>query len=145
MADWRRIALWLLGIGIVSCGWCSLLSGISGWLMGYDLGQRETRASLLPETGVLVTRVERGGPADQAGIKRGDTILAINGVQIADVPMLQTELMRYEPEQKIQITFRENMTERVTTVVLGHFPGSNMRLPYLGIYYTARAENPADV
>lgn len=144
MVDWRRVALWLLAGGIISCGWCTLFSGISGWLMGYDLGQREARMSLLPDTGVLVTRVERGGPADLAGIERGNIIIAINGVMIADVPMLQAELMRYEPGQQVQITFRDHTTERITTVVLGYFPGSNTSLPYLGIYYTARAENPAD-
>jgi PDZ domain-containing secreted protein len=143
--DWRKLSIWLLASSIVLCGWCNIISLAGGWLMGYDLGQREARAALLPDTGVLVTRVERGGPAASAGIGRGDTIIAINGVRITDVPMLRNEILRYEPEQEINITYRTNLNELTAVVELGVFPGANSPLPYLGIYYTARAEPPADV
>jgi C-terminal processing protease CtpA/Prc len=142
--DWRKMAIWLLAGGTVFCGWCSLLSGIAGWWQGYELGYREARVELLPETGVLVTRVERESPAALAGILRGDTILAINSIPIVDVPMLHDELLRYDPNQEVQITLRQNMTERTTRVILDRRPGSNPPVPYLGIYYTARAEKPAD-
>jgi S1-C subfamily serine protease len=142
--NWRKLAIWLASLSLVACGWCSLVSGIGGWLMGYDLGQREARIALLPEAGVLVTRVERGGPADRAGIGRSDTIIAIDGVLIEDVPMLRNELERYAPGDEVQITFRHNLTERTTMVELGQFPGSEPPRPYLGIYYTARAEPPPD-
>lgn len=143
--NWRKLAIWFAASGIILCGWCSLLSGVGGWLMGYDLGQRETRTELLPETGVVVTRVERGSPADQAGITRSDTIIALNGVPIQDAQMLRREVLGYEPGDEVQITFRQNFTEQTTEVQLGTLPGSNNELPYLGIYYTARAESPADV
>ncbi len=127
------------------CGWCSLLSGIGGWVMGYDLGQREARVALLPDSGVLVTRVEQGGPADLAGIERGNTLIGLNGVTIADVTVLHSELLRYQPGEEIQVTYRENLVEYVTTLVLEQRPGSATGLPYMGIYYTARAELPADI
>lgn len=122
-----------------------MFSGLIGWWQGYELGYREARSVFLPEVGVLVMRVDRDGPAAQSGIVGGDTIIAINGVKIVDVPMLREELMRYEPGQEIQITYRQNMSERIAIVPLGLFPGSNSNLPYLGIYYTSRAEEPADV
>lgn len=127
------------------CGWCSLISGIGGWVMGYDLGQREARVALLPDTGVLVTRVEQGGPADLAGLERGNTLIGLNGVMIEDVTVLHSELLRYQPGEEIQLTYRENLIERVTTLVLAQRPGSVTGLPYMGIYYTARAELPADI
>lgn len=98
---------------------------------------------LLPETGVLVTRVERGSPAEQSGIRRGDTIIAINGVRVDDVSALQHLLGTYRPGEHILLTYRHTTGEWVTPVVLAHFPGSGS--PYLGIYYTARAEAPADI
>jgi S1-C subfamily serine protease len=113
--------------------------------MGYDLGQREARVALLPDTGVLVTRVEQGGPADLAGIERGNTLIGLNGVTIADVTVLHSELLRYQPGEEIQVTYRENLVEYVTTLVLAQRPGSATGLPYMGIYYTARAELPADI
>jgi S1-C subfamily serine protease len=120
------------------------MSGIGGWIMGYDLGQREAYAELLPEVGVLVTRVEDGSPADHAGISRSDTIIALNGTLIEDARTLHRELQRYQPDEEVQITFRQNLIERTTTVRLGQVPGGDGAMPYLGIYYTARAESPAD-
>jgi PDZ domain-containing secreted protein len=143
--DWRRLSIWFLAGSIMLCGWCSLISGIGGWVMGYDLGQREARVALLPDTGVLVTRVEQGGPADLAGIERGNTLIGLNGVTIEDVTVLHSELLRYQPGEEIQVTYRENLVEQVTTLVLAQRPGSVTGLPYMGIYYTARAELPADI
>ncbi|NJK82236.1 MAG: PDZ domain-containing protein, partial [Chloroflexaceae bacterium] len=73
------------------------MSGVFGWIMGYDMGQREARVAMLPTSGVLVTRVERGSPAELAGLTSGDTIIAVNGVPVEDVLMLQEEMQRYAP------------------------------------------------
>lgn len=140
--SWRRTIPLALGI-IILCSWCSLISGVGGWVMGYDLGKHQTEAALLPETGVLVTRVERGSPAAQSGIERGDTIIALNGAPIEDVTMLHDELKSYTPGEQVTITYLNNTSEHETSVVLSQSPGGS--LPYMGIYYTARAESPADI
>ncbi len=139
----RMTIIWLLFGSVLICSWCSLLSGVGGWLLGYDLGQRETRAGLLPEVGVLIVRVERDSPADQGGLARGDTITAINGVVVADVPALRDELLGYAPGDVVKVTYRDDLGERAASVTLGRFPEENR--PYLGIYYTARAESPSDL
>lgn len=112
--------------------------------MGYDLGKRETRAAFLPDAGVLVTRVEHDSPADQAGIGRGDIIIALNGVYVADVVALRNELMSYRPGDDVLVTYRHDLGEHATNVRLARFPGRGND-PYLGIYFTARAEEPADM
>lgn len=142
--DWPRPILWGVAGAIILCGWCSLFSGVGGWLVGYELGYRQARTEYLPEIGVLVTRVEQDSPAYSAGITRGDTILAINGSSIADAPMLLAELSSYQPGEQVQITYRQHMTERITTVLLANHPDQRAARPYLGIYYTARADQPAD-
>lgn len=139
---WRRTA-WLLLGGALLCSWCSLLSGVGGWIMGYDLGKREAKAALLPATGVLVTRVEHDGPADQAGIRRGDMIIGMNGIPVDDVVALQNVLMDYEPGDSVLVTYHHDLGKHATYVELARSPDSDK--PYLGIYYTARAEAPADM
>lgn len=139
---WRQI-VGILVVLVIVCSWCSLVSGVGGWLVGYDRGKREASTAYLPESGVLVTRVERGSPAEQAGIARGDMIVAINGIVINDIVALRDELLRYGPGDNVLVTYRHNLGEQVTYVSLGRFPGG--KNPYLGIYFTARAEAPADI
>lgn len=45
------------------------------------------------ENGVAVTAVEKGSPADVAGIKIGDTILSVDGKNIANILQLRQELL----------------------------------------------------
>jgi PDZ domain-containing secreted protein len=143
MSQWRQKTLPALIVIVVMCSWCSLLSGVGGWFIGYDVGKREVRDIFLPETGVLVVRVALGSPAEQAGIGRGDLITAINGVTVNDVVELRNELLKYDPGAVISIAWRDEQSEREAQVSLDTFPGRN--IPYLGIYYTARAEAPADL
>lgn len=152
---WERRAplVWLAFGAVLVCAWCSFLSGLGGWVMGQDLARRETRAEFatadvtrhnLPPLGVLVTRLERAGPADRAGIKRGDTITAINGTTVQDPRDLHDQLLGYRVGDTVRLTLvREDGQENVS-VRLGPFPGDNGR-PYLGIYFTARGEEPADL
>ncbi|NJN67392.1 MAG: PDZ domain-containing protein [Chloroflexaceae bacterium] len=142
MSHWQR-GTGILAVLVILSSWCILLGGIGGWLLGYDQGRRETVETFLPERGVLVTRVERGSPAEQAGIARGHLIVAVNGVSIHDVVSLRDELLRYRPGDQVLVTYRHELGEEVTYVLLGHVPGR--ATPYLGIYFTARAEQPADI
>jgi PDZ domain-containing secreted protein len=150
----RRVPLpWLIAGALVSCVWCSFLSGLGGWIMGRDLAAREqhalyeteiaTRADL-PQLGVLVTRTDRGGPADRVGIQRGDTITAINGANLQDARDLRDHLRDFHPGATIRLTVQREKGEEDMSVRLDPFPGDSSR-PYLGIYYTARADEPADL
>ncbi len=142
MSHWQR-GIGILTLLVILSSWCILLGGIGGWFLGYDQGRRETAETFLPETGVLVTRVERGSPAEEAGLARGHVIVAVNGVSIHDVVSLRDELLRYRPGDQVLLTYRHELGEHVTHVLLGNFPGR--KTPYLGIYFTARAEQPADI
>lgn len=150
----RRVPLPWLAFAVVSiCAWCSLLSGIIGWATGRDLAQREANITLatavagrveLPPLGVLVTRLDRTGPAADAGIARGDIIVAIDGIHVEDARDLREELRAYAPGDTVILSVvRDDGTDEVK-VRLGRFPGEADR-PYLGIYYTARGEEPADL
>jgi PDZ domain-containing secreted protein len=150
----RRVSLpWLIAGALVSCVWCSFLSGLGGWIMGRDLAAREqhalyeteiaTRADL-PQLGVLVTRLDRGGPAERVGIQRGDTITAINGAHLEDVRSLRDHLRDFHSGDTIRLTVLRERGEEDISVRLDPFPGDSGR-PYLGIYYTARGDEPGDL
>jgi PDZ domain-containing secreted protein len=150
----RRVSLpWLLAGALIACAWCSFLSGLGGWIMGRDLAGREQQALLetaaggrtsLPPLGVLVTRLDRAGPAAAAGIQRGDTIMAINGAHIEDARDLRDQLRTYRSGDTVRLTVLGETGETDVGVKLDVFPGDGRR-PYLGVYYTARGEDPADL
>lgn len=142
-----KLIAWLAVGGVIACTWCSLLSAGVGWMLGQDLGwrqgQAEARAELLPGEGVIVTRVDRDGPAYRAGVEPADLIVAIDGDHIADVPGLRDALARLRPGDAVQLTVLRDGDERTVTVRLAKLPGGSSA--YLGVYYTARADEPADV
>jgi PDZ domain-containing secreted protein len=150
----RRVSLpWLFAGTLVSCIWCSFLSGLGGWIMGRDLTAREQHALYetavaaradLPQLGVLVTRLDRAGPAQRVGIARGDTITAFNGAHLEDARDLRGHLDDFHPGDNVRLTVQRERGEEDITLLLGNFPGDSLR-PDLGIYYTARGDDPADL
>lgn len=150
----RRVPLpWLIAGAVIVCTWCSFLSGLGGWIMGRDLAGREQQAifateiaarSDLPPLGVLVTRLDRTGPAAHAGIQRGDMILAVDGVNVEDALDLRDHLRPFRSGDTVRLTVLNDHGEEDVPVKLVAFPDDSRR-PYLGIYYTARGDEPADL
>ena len=138
---------WLIVGGVIACTWCSLISGGIGWALGQDLGwrqgQADMRSALLPGEGVIVTRLDRDGPALRAGVEPADVIVAVNGAAIADVPALRDALASLRPGDTVQLKVRHDRGDRSIAVRLARLPGGSSA--YLGIYYTARADEPGDV
>jgi serine protease Do len=86
-------------------------------------------ADLTPETaqqfgisgdsGALVADVESGGPADSAGIQRGDVITALGSTQIKDSGDLVAAIRSYNPGDTVTLTINRNGGERNIDVKLG--------------------------
>jgi Do/DeqQ family serine protease len=90
-----------------------------------EIAKRTNRSDV---RGVLVRDVVSGGPADKAGIRPGDVVLAINGTPIEDANSLRIQVANSQPgsqgtltvwrdgrEQQIRVTFGElEMPERRT-------------------------------
>jgi len=65
--------------------------------------------------GALVAEAQGNGPAAKAGIKRGDTITALNGEAIKDARDLSRKIANFAPGTKATITlFREGKSRDVT-------------------------------
>jgi S1-C subfamily serine protease len=73
--------------------------------------------------GVIVAAVERGGPADKAGIKPGDVILAVGGKPTPTTDALATVLAELRPGQKVPVdVVSEGGGRRTVQVTLGQLP-----------------------
>ena len=69
-------------------------------------------------SGVYVESVEKNGAAYNAGIKSGDKILKVNGVEIANTSYFRYQLYKYNIGDKIKITIERNGIEKTLTVTL---------------------------
>ena len=69
--------------------------------------------------GVTLTALTPGGPADQAGIKAGDVIIAINDHYLFTVAELKEEISHHQPGAKIAIRYRRYSTIYDASVVVG--------------------------
>ncbi|MCL2103674.1 MAG: Do family serine endopeptidase [Kiritimatiellaeota bacterium] len=68
--------------------------------------------------GVLVADVQKGGPADKAGIKSGDIISELNGKKIKDSASFRMEVARIMPKEKANlVVFREGKAKKLTVTV----------------------------
>jgi serine protease Do len=80
------------------------------------LARRMRRAVGLPEReGLLVRAVEDGGPADSAGIERGDLLVAAAGRELAGVDALYEVLDGVSPGDTIDLTVVRGTEERTVT------------------------------
>ncbi|ERN42285.1 trypsin-like serine protease, typically periplasmic, containing C-terminal PDZ domain protein [Rubidibacter lacunae KORDI 51-2] len=72
---------------------------------------------VLPETnGVLVLAVERGTPSEQAGLRRGDAIVAVDGEAIASAEQLQRQIENSKIGRAIELKVLRGEMERLLSV-----------------------------
>jgi serine protease Do len=68
--------------------------------------------------GIYVNGLSSGGSAEDAGIKEGDVITNIHGVDVNSVSELQEQISRYRPGDKINVSVqRENKDVNLTVVL----------------------------
>ena len=85
--------------------------------------------------GIYVTGVAEDGAALQGGLKKGDFLTKINGVNIQSSAELQEQLSRYKPGDKISVTYNRDGSEKTTSVTLKNKTGT---------YAQVKAENLTD-
>ena len=76
----------------------------------------------LPEVrGVVVRQVEPGSPAERAGIREGDVILAFNGAPVNDSNSLRNRVASTQPGTEVTLTIFRNGREQQVSARLGEF------------------------
>lgn len=91
-------------------------------LLGIQISDVNARLAELENldrvNGVYVSNVNRNSAAEEAGIKRGDVVIAINQLDINNVSELQEIVARNRPGDKIEVTYvRGNKEVRVSATL----------------------------
>jgi len=98
-------------------------SAIRGWL-GVDT--RELPAAKAPgvSPGLHVEGVFANGPAERAGLRRGDVLLSINGRELTNVAALLRATTSMRPGERVTVTYRRDGEQHTTEAVLAQRPAS---------------------
>jgi serine protease DegS len=98
---------------------------IRGWLgvEAQELNQ-ELAASfgLSIPSGVVISGVVPGGPADTAGLKSGDVLLAIDGRPIIDARLAMSEIAAIDPGERLPLTIIRAGERLEVSLLVGERP-----------------------
>jgi len=72
-------------------------------------------------TGVVVTQVQPGGAAERAGIKKGDVIISLNGMEENDPNVFRNQVASTAPGTEVTLTILRDGREQRLSVTLGEF------------------------
>jgi serine protease DegQ len=96
-----------------------------GWfgIEPQDVDDEIARVLSLPRTeGVLIRGVQRGGPADRAGIQVGDVVLDVAGRATRDTPALLTRIAELPPGSSAKVTVLRDAKPLLLDVSVGKRP-----------------------
>jgi serine protease Do len=89
-----------------------------------DIDQDLAKALKLSSTsGVLISEVVPGSPADKAGLKSGDVVTAFNGAKVEDSTQFRQLVAQAAPESTVTITVLRNGQSFDLKAVLAERPG----------------------
>jgi serine protease Do len=74
--------------------------------------------------GILVTNVNEGGSAEDAGLKKNDVIVKFDGQDVRTVPELQEQVGKHRPGDKATVTYLRNGKENTVPIVLKNAAGN---------------------
>lgn len=98
---------------------------VRGWLgvVIQDLTPQLSKAMNLKVTGgAIVSEVEAGGPADKAGIKRGDVIVKFNNQKVEDVSHLRNMVALTPSGSKVKVEIIRDGETKTVEVIVGEKP-----------------------
>jgi serine protease Do len=121
--------LGLVSLGLATVGRYSLAIPVGLYLarreaMEAEAGPRSGRAwvGFFPQAfdgGVIITGVVEGGPADRAGITRGDLVLSLDGQTVSSLRELYGALWRKAPGESVGLQILRDSAIRVVEVASG--------------------------
>jgi serine protease Do len=99
---------------------------VRGWLgiAFQPLDEALAAAVKAPDAkGALVANVTPGAPADKAGMKAGDVIVAVDGKPLADVRRLPSLVAGFEPGRTVPVEVLRAGAKRSLRIKVGEIPG----------------------
>jgi serine protease DegQ len=108
--------------GVVTRGWIGV--GVQ------DITKELADSLKLPAvSGVLISQVERGGPADKAGVKLGDILLAVNDRKVTGTTGMLNQIAALQPGQQARLKLGREQSEAEITVTIGQRPRPKRQQP----------------
>jgi len=91
-----------------------------------DLSDEEKSKQDIPSSayGIFVNAAPTDGGAYEAGIRKGDILTKINGVEVATGAEMQEQVSRFKPGDKITVTYIRNKKENTVNVTLKNKAGN---------------------
>ena len=74
--------------------------------------------------GALVAEVVKGSPAEKAGIRSGDTVVAVDGNTIREARELSRRIAGVQPGKTVQVTLYRDGRERTVSLEVGRQSGA---------------------
>ena len=82
--------------------------------------------------GVIVSHVDPGSPAQNAGMTTGDVIRRFDGKRIIDVGQLQKAILKQQPGKQVQLTILRQNKNITLPVIMGQKSAAAEKIPFLG-------------
>ncbi len=79
-------------------------------------------------TGALIVDVVKGGPAEKAGLKKNDVVVAYDGKDISDSTTLRNEVAQTPVGHKVRLTVLRDGRKEQVTVVIGNLEDATKAL-----------------
>jgi serine protease DegQ len=116
----RRVMEQIIEKGTVTRGWIGV--GVQ------NITQELSESLKLPAAdGVLITQVERGGPAGKAGVQLGDVLQSVNGRRVSDTSTMLNLIAGLQPGDQALLRLTRNQAESEVTVTIGRRPRPQQR------------------
>jgi serine protease DegQ len=74
------------------------------------------------KSGAIIAGVLKGGPADKAGMRPGDILMAVDGKPVADTTDMLNLIAQLTPGSKSKMTVRRKNQESTLDVIVGKRP-----------------------
>jgi serine protease Do len=82
--------------------------------------------------GAVIASVEKGSPADKAGLKPYDVVRSLNGKEIRDRRQLSLEVASTPPGQEMQVAILRDGEPKTLSLTLTEFPEEDSELAHNG-------------
>jgi S1-C subfamily serine protease len=112
----------LIKFGTVQRGYLGIQFG-----NGSDMNEEQKNKLGIPDEnydGIYATEVPMDGGAYAAGIRKGDRIQKVNGIEITSGGELQEQVSKFKPGDKITVTVLRNQKPMTVTVTLKNKAGN---------------------
>ena len=115
----KRVASQLIETGRVEYGYL----GVSISDLTTDL-----RKIYKNREGAVILDVDKDTPAQIAGLKRGDLVIAVNGITVKDASDLKNAIGAILPGKEVELTLERNKKIKTIKVKLAKFPDSKLKV-----------------